>query len=30
MFGATAHTVISDVRELPEKIWRVYSSLTKH
>jgi len=30
LFGATAHTVITDVRELPEKIWRVYSALTKH
>jgi nitric oxide reductase activation protein len=29
LFGATAHTVITDVRELPEKLWRVYSSLTK-
>ncbi len=28
LFGPVHHTVISNVRELPDKLWRVYSSLT--
>jgi hypothetical protein len=29
LFGPVHHTAISDVRELPDKLWRVYSSLTR-
>ena len=29
LFGPVHHTVISDVRELPDKLWRIYSSLTR-
>ena len=28
LFGPVHHTSISDVRELPDKLWRIYSSLT--
>jgi nitric oxide reductase activation protein len=29
MYGSLHHTVISDVRELPDKLWRIYNSLTR-
>jgi len=29
LFGPVHHTAISDVRELPDKLWRAYSSLTR-
>ncbi len=29
LFGPVHHTAISDVRELPDKLWRIYSSLTR-
>ncbi|MCP3951001.1 MAG: VWA domain-containing protein [Desulfobacterales bacterium] len=29
LFGSVHHTAISDVRELPDKLWRIYSSLTR-
>jgi nitric oxide reductase activation protein len=29
MYGNRHHTVISDVRELPDKLWRIYRSLTR-
>jgi nitric oxide reductase activation protein len=29
MYGHLHHTVISDVRELPDKLWRIYNSLTR-
>jgi nitric oxide reductase NorD protein len=29
MYGNRHHTVISDVRELPDKLWRIYTSLTR-
>jgi nitric oxide reductase NorD protein len=29
MYGSFHHTVISDVRELPDKLWRIYNSLTR-
>lgn len=29
MYGCLHHTVISDVRELPDKLWRIYSSMTR-
>ncbi|MFH0726255.1 MAG: hypothetical protein V2B19_07915 [Pseudomonadota bacterium] len=29
MYGSIHHTVISDVRELPDKLWRIYNSLTR-
>ena len=28
LFGPVHHTAISDVRELPDKLWRIYSTLT--
>jgi len=28
LFGPVHHTAISDVRELPDKLWRIYSALT--
>ncbi len=28
LFGSVHHTAISDIRELPDKLWRIYSSLT--
>ncbi len=28
LYGPAHHTVISNVRELPDKLWRIYSSLT--
>ncbi len=30
LYGTVHHTVISDVRELPDKLLRVYSDLTRH
>ncbi|MFH1983861.1 MAG: hypothetical protein ABIL58_18630 [Pseudomonadota bacterium] len=29
LYGGSAHTVISDVRELPDALWRVYANLTR-
>ena len=29
LFGPVHHTAITDVRELPDKLWRIYSSLTR-
>jgi nitric oxide reductase activation protein len=29
MYGNRHHMVISDVRELPDKLWRIYTSLTR-
>jgi nitric oxide reductase activation protein len=29
MYGHRHHTVIADVRELPDKLWRIYSSVTR-
>lgn len=29
MYGSLHHTVITDVRELPDKLWRIYNSLTR-
>lgn len=30
LYGATHHTVIGDVRDLPDRLVRVYSALTRH
>jgi nitric oxide reductase activation protein len=30
LYGHVHHNVISDVRELPDKLLRIYSSLTRH
>jgi len=29
LFGPVHHTAITDVRELPDKLWRIYSALTR-
>jgi nitric oxide reductase NorD protein len=29
LYGGSAHTVISDVRDLPDDLWRVYANLTR-
>lgn len=29
LYGGSAHTVISDVRELPDALWRIYANLTR-
>lgn len=30
LYGAVHHSIISDVRELPDKLLRVYSALTRY